>query len=215
MNATSGEGWSVRSRVALSAAGARADVLNDWNVIAQNQAIPIRPTAHGQTRGMAMVQGAVYDAVNAIDPKHEPYLLNLAHVGAQPFASQDAAIATAAHHVLVAIVEPARVAELDTAYAATLAAIPDGRRQDEGVDAGEAAAKAMLDARSDDGYMATFTLDHRARRGRLAADDGDGARPRRLGRQPEAVRDPEPVAVPLEGTERAHERARTRRTSTR
>ena len=74
-----------------------------------------------------MVQGAVYDAVNAITRRHEPYLLDVEAVGAQPFASQDAAIATAAHHVLVAIVAPARVPALDTAYAATLAAIPDGR----------------------------------------------------------------------------------------
>ena len=36
--------------VSLAApAVAQADVLNDWNVIAQNQAIAIRPTAHGQT----------------------------------------------------------------------------------------------------------------------------------------------------------------------
>ena len=52
--------------VSLATPGvAQADVLNDWNVIAQNQAIAIRPTAHGQTRGIAMVQGAVYDAVCA------------------------------------------------------------------------------------------------------------------------------------------------------
>ena len=112
---------------ALVAPGvSRADVIGDWNVLAQNEAILIRPTAHGQTRGMAMVQGAVYDAVNAITRKHEPYLLDVDDVGAQPFASQDAAVATAAHHVLVAIVAPARVPALDTAYAATLAAIPDG-----------------------------------------------------------------------------------------
>ena len=89
--------------VSLATPGvAQADVLNDWNVIAQNQAIAIRPTAHGQTRGIAMVQGAVYDAVNAIAPAYEPYLLDLPKLKAQPFASQDAAIATAAHNVLVA-----------------------------------------------------------------------------------------------------------------
>ncbi len=145
---------------------AQADVLNDWNVIAQNQAIAIRPTAHGQTRGMAMVQGAVYDAVNALDPKYEPYLLNLRTLRAQPFGSRDAAIATAAHDVLVAIVDPARVTELDTAYAATLAAILPSATKDEGVRVGAAAAKAMLDARATDGYMATFAFDLRADAGR-------------------------------------------------
>jgi hypothetical protein len=149
-------GFAAAVATLVAPAVADADVIGDWNVLAQNEAILIRPTAHGQTRGMAMVQGAVYDAVNAITRKHEPYLLDVEAVGAQPFASQDAAVATAAHHVLVAIVAPARVPAIDTAYAATLAAIPDGESEDAGVAAGEAAAEAMLDARAGDGYMAAF-----------------------------------------------------------
>jgi len=136
---------------------ARADVIGDWNVIAQNEAVQIRPTAHGQARGIAMVQGAVYDAVNAIVRSHQPYLLDLDDTDVQPFASQDAAVATAAHHVLVAIVAPTRVAALDTAYQTTLGAIPDGAIEQEGVEAGDAAAAAMLEAREDDGYLAPFT----------------------------------------------------------
>jgi hypothetical protein len=103
-------------------ATASADVLNDWNVIAQGQTIALRPTAHGQTRGIAMVQGAVYDAVNALDPEYQPYELDLSALEAQPFGSRNAAIATAAHDVLVAIVPTAQVASLDAAYAATLPA---------------------------------------------------------------------------------------------
>ncbi len=136
---------------------ARADVIGDWNATAQAEAVLIRPTAHGQARGMAMVQGAVYDAVNAITRTHEPYLLDVDAVGAQPFASQDAAVATAAHHVLVKIVAPERVAALDTAYQTTLQGIPDGPIEQGGVAAGEAAATAMLDARVGDGYLAAFT----------------------------------------------------------
>ena len=142
----------------LAAPGvARADVIGDWNATAQAEAILIRPTAHGQARGMAMVQGAVYDAVNAIVRTHQPYLLDLDDVGAQPWDSQDAAAATAAHHVLVKIVAPGRVAALDTAYAATLLPIPDGPIKQGGIEAGEAAAQAMLDARDGDGYLASFT----------------------------------------------------------
>src|SRR5215210_1048064 len=125
-------------------ATARADVLNDWNVIAQSQTIPLRPTAHGQTRGIAMVQGAVYDAVNALDPDYQPYLLDLTALHAQPFGSRGAAIATAAHHVLVEIVAPAQVAGLDSAYATTMAAIANGPAKDEGVRVGAAAAVSML-----------------------------------------------------------------------
>jgi hypothetical protein len=145
--------------IALATPGiAKADVLNAWNEIAQSQTLAIRPTAHGQMRGIAMVQGAVYDAVNALDPDYQPYLLDLAALHAQPFGSQDAAIATAAHDVLVKIVAPGQVAGLDSSYAATLMAISDGPIKDEGVRVGAAAALAMLDARKDDGFMAAFTF---------------------------------------------------------
>ena len=143
--------------VALAApAVAQADVLDEWNVIAQNHAITLRPTAHGQTRGIAMVQGAVYDAVNAIDRGHEPYLLNVKALAVQPWASADAAIATAAHHVLVELVASSQVAGLDTAYQTTLDGVPDGLVELEGVRAGEAAAGAMLAARENDGYFDPF-----------------------------------------------------------
>jgi hypothetical protein len=104
-----------------------------------------------------MVQGAVYDAVNAIDRGHEPYLIDLAQVGAQPWVSQDAAAATAAYRVLRAITPAARHAVLDAAYTATLAGIPNGPLEQGGVAAGEAAAAAMLAARANDGFLATFT----------------------------------------------------------
>ena len=50
---------------------------------------------------LAMVQGAVYDAVNAIVGGYQPYLPDLPT--ASPSASQEAAVATAAHHVLVGL----------------------------------------------------------------------------------------------------------------
>ena len=130
---------------AESPSAADSTVLNQWNLIAQSQAIALRPTAHGQLRGMAMVQGAVYDAVNAIDRGHEPYLVDVGALDIDATASYGAAIATAAHHVLLEIVPPAQVPDLDTAYGATLAGISDGPSKLEGVAAGEAAATAMLE----------------------------------------------------------------------
>ena len=146
---------AVLATVVAPAAASAADAVMEWNLIAQGQTIPLRPTAHGETRGMAMVAGAMYDAVNAIERGHEPYLLDLDEVAAQPWASQDAAAATAAHHLLVAIA-PLQKAALDAEYATTLAAIPDGPIESEGVRAGEAAAQAMLDFREDDGFLASF-----------------------------------------------------------
>lgn len=141
---------------ALAAPGiARADVIGDWNLIAQQNTIPLRPTAHGQSRGIAMVQGAVYDAVNAIDGTYRPYLLDPHAVGAQPWFSQDAAAATAAYRVLVAIAAPGQLPALDKAYADTMTAIHDAYKA-EGAAVGAAAAEAMLAFRKNDGFLAPF-----------------------------------------------------------
>src|SRR5215475_11051035 len=148
-----------------SAAAARPDrveqqqvsTVGEWNAIAQAETVLLRPTAHGQMRGMAMVEGAVYDAVNAIDRSRKPYLLDPAKVGVGRQASQDAAAATAAYRVLLAITPEARHAGLDAAYQATLARVADGPGRRGGVRAGEAAAAAMLAARQNDGFMAVFS----------------------------------------------------------
>jgi hypothetical protein len=103
---------------------------------------------------MAMVEGAVYDAVNAIDGGYQPYLVDPRALGAQPWFSQDAAAATAAHDVLVAIA-PAQQATLDGLYASTMAGITDAFKA-QGAQVGAAAAQAMLAFRQNDGFMAPF-----------------------------------------------------------
>ena len=50
------------------------------------------------TRSFAIMHAAIYDAVNAIDGTHKPYLVRLS---ASHVASQEAAAAAAAHEVLV------------------------------------------------------------------------------------------------------------------
>jgi hypothetical protein len=130
-----------------------AAIVSQWNAIAQVETIPLRPTAHGESRGIAMVEGAVYDAVNAIDGGYQPYLLDTKF---DSDGSQGAAAATATYRVLLAITPAARHAGLDASYTTTMAAIPDGPSKQEGVDAGEAAAAAMLAARQGDGFLAPF-----------------------------------------------------------
>ena len=124
--AAAGPEAATQRAMITSSSALDSDIVSDWNAIAQAETVLLRPTAHGQSRGIAMVEGAVYDAVNAIDRGHRPYLVDLDEVGAQPWDSQDAAAATAAYRVLLAITPPARHAGLDTAYTATLATIPDG-----------------------------------------------------------------------------------------
>jgi hypothetical protein len=133
-------------------------VLEQWNVIAQNQTIPLRPTAHGQLRGIAMVQGAVYDAVNAIDRGHQPYLLDIHALDIDPSASHDAAIATATYKVLRSVVPPVQVPALEATYFQTLAGIPDGTSESEGIRAGIAAATAMIQRRVGDGFLDVVTV---------------------------------------------------------
>lgn len=110
---------------------------------------------------LAIVQVAVYDAVNAIKGGHSPYLKGLK---AATSASKDAAAATAAHHVLVALVNQAPTTatltvgvktaikeRLDQQYADSLADIPEGQFKSKGVAVGAAAAAAMLANRQGDG----------------------------------------------------------------
>jgi hypothetical protein len=109
---------------------------------------------------MGMVQGAVYDAVNAIGPQqHRPYLLKQ-RAGAK--ASIDAAVATAAYDVLSELVStaperapfPGRAGLLSTLsseYGASLDAIDDNAFKMQGIKVGHSAAEAMLDAREGDG----------------------------------------------------------------
>jgi PAP2 superfamily len=145
------------SGVEANSTQADTTIVSQWNAVAQTETLLLRPTAHGQMRGIAMVQGAVYDAVNAIDRSRKPYLLGLNRVRVGRRASQDAAAATAAYRVLLAITPTTRHEGLGTAYQATLASIPDGPSEQGGVRAGEAAAAAMLAARQNDGFMAPFT----------------------------------------------------------
>ena len=135
----------------LAAPGlARADMVTQWNQNASTVLMgnlgqpPQQSVPH-----LAMVHGAVYDAVNAIDGGHEGYLLN-ARVGS-PVDSKDAAAATAAHHVLRSIVPDSQKALVDAQYALSLAGVPDGVAKMRGIAVGEAAAAAMIATRTADG----------------------------------------------------------------
>jgi PAP2 superfamily len=137
-------------------APARADTVTDWNgyastAIVANAGQP-PPAA---VLSFAMVQGAVYDAVNAIDRGHRPYLTE---PPAGPSDSKDAAAATAAFRVLLALF-PTQQSTLQPLYDTSLAAVADAPpgAKAAGVAIGEAAAAAMLAARANDGRFAPFT----------------------------------------------------------
>jgi hypothetical protein len=145
---------AISAVLLLSPAAARGDSATSWNLNASNALLrDAGQTAIG-IADLAMVQGAVFDAVNSIDHRYKPYLTR---VPAQPGFSQDAAVAAAAHRVLVSghVVADAQQAALEATvepeYAAALAAIPDGTAKQGGIATGEAAAWAMIAARTGDG----------------------------------------------------------------
>jgi hypothetical protein len=108
---------------------------------------------------LAMVEAAMYDAVNAIDRGHEPYLRGLPR--ASRTASKSAAASTAAHHVLVGLtpaLPDAVKANLDSLYATSIGAIPDSTRKSRGIRIGAAVAAAMLANRAADGRFVPYSF---------------------------------------------------------
>jgi hypothetical protein len=170
--------WAVGLVIVISLwAGSRAsmaDEVTDWNAAALDILYTGGQNPVLQTWSMAMVHLAIHDALNAIDRRHAPYAFD----GRAPSgASPQAAVAAAAHDVLVAAIpavfpgtipaatlpspgfgnpsqRAAGVAAADAAYAAALAAIPDGPAKTNGVAVGRAAAAALLTRRRADGATA-------------------------------------------------------------
>jgi hypothetical protein len=120
-------------------------VVREWNEIAFTT-IPAQPPFPAN-RWMAMVQVAVFEAVNAVTGKYEPYLGTISSPGG---ASPEAAAVMAAHGVLVALF-PTQAGTLDVRRDASLSAIPDGQAKTDGVAVGSAAAAAILANRTGDG----------------------------------------------------------------
>ncbi|MFL5972684.1 MAG: vanadium-dependent haloperoxidase [Gaiellaceae bacterium] len=155
----------LAAAVAFAApAAAQANEVTDWNRIATNTLVAFPGAAGGAPPAlninMGMTQGAVYDALNATEPRHHrPYLLKRRFSAR---ASKEAAAATAAYRVLSSIVStvpvtisfPNRASLLQTLeaqYDTSLAALPETPFKRQGIAAGNAAAEAMIAARQDDG----------------------------------------------------------------
>jgi PAP2 superfamily len=111
-----------------------------------------QPATIHPTRSFAIRHAAIYDAVNSIDPTHKPYLVEL--TGIPPGASADAAAAAAAHEVLVqlyATQNPTLKATLDADLQQSLALLPPGTDQADGITVGVTVADRILTLRSNDG----------------------------------------------------------------
>jgi hypothetical protein len=129
---------------------ARANVITDWDEKAVAVIAPmgsLGKTPPDMERLMAMVHAAMFDAVNSIERRYRPYLVELP---ADTATSKEAAAATAAAGVL-ATIDAKTGGEMQTALAAYLASIPDGAPKSDGVKLGEAIAAKVIEARANDG----------------------------------------------------------------
>jgi hypothetical protein len=100
------------------------------------------------SRAMAIVQIAVFEALNAITGRHESYT---GLPPAAPDTSVKAAIAQAAHDTLVQLF-PSQAATFDVQLAEDLARVEDGESQKAaGIDLGQRAARSILELRANDG----------------------------------------------------------------
>src|SRR4051794_32869389 len=124
-----------------------ADEVTKWSEVA-NRLCLNSGMADGhpllQTRILAMANAAIHNAINSIDRRFQSYMLELPLASG---ASPEAAAATAAHAVLLdqftqsaVFGFPSQQAELNAAYAASLAVIPNGAAKTLGISVGQAAA---------------------------------------------------------------------------
>lgn len=128
-------------------------VVLEWNEVAYN-AFGGTTYQHSlmASRINAMVQIAIHDALNAIQPEYESYAFNGRDTGADPIA----AAASAAYAVLLHEI-PAKKNFLDSALAKTLATVAEGNARVRGIELGKQAAQAIILNRSNDGSAGEVT----------------------------------------------------------
>ncbi len=125
---------------------AAAAVISEWNEIAQKTLLADTTKAIPEDfLYMGFVHAAVYNAVVGIEGRYQPYRFR---TKAPQGASSQAAAVAAAHKVLLAYSPDGQHADLDTAYAASLAKIPDGDAETRGVTFGELAADTLIKQRA-------------------------------------------------------------------
>ena len=123
----------------------------NWNTVATAAGAAAGQSPVIQTRTYAIVHLAIHDALNAIDRRYSPYLLEVSAPAGTP---PEASVAAAARDTLVALL-PNQAQQIQAAYTAALAGIPDGEAKSRGVQIGQRAAALILARRGDDGSNAS------------------------------------------------------------
>jgi VCPO second helical-bundle domain len=159
--------------VFAAAPAAHADMVTDWNQTGVAAAVAAGQNSLQLSRTMALVHGAMYDAVNSIERRHMPYVVDIA---APAGASREAAAAAAAHAVLSRLFWP-QIPIFDVALEVSLAFIPDGAAKIDGLTVGKEAAAKMLARRANDGSGKTLAYTHQTGPGMYQATPPENAAP--------------------------------------
>jgi len=136
--------------LALAAASPlRADAILDWNSQALDAIRLSRTPPPQASYALAFYHAAIYDAVNGIERRYEPYHVEeTAPEGASVLAAAAAAARVAFRSYLGKRTNPQ---PFEKAYREALAAIPDGPAKEAGVAWGERVARQILELRRDSG----------------------------------------------------------------
>jgi hypothetical protein len=136
---------------------AHADVVSDSNAVLGTAMRNAGITTGSQTRPLAIMHAAIFDAVNGIARKYEPYFVTEWAPGG---GRQEAAAAQAAYTTLIALI-PSQKAAFDAQLETSLAAIPGAKGKSESIERGRAwgerVALDILAWRSGDGASAGGT----------------------------------------------------------
>jgi PAP2 superfamily len=139
--------------LAAGAAPAYANVITDWDAKAVEATVPLASvpsspyTPYAAYRMVGIVHAAMFDAVNSIERRYRPYLVQLP---AEAATSKEAAAAAA----VLATLDAKTADQMKADLAGYLGSIPDGTAKSDGVKLGEAVAAKVLEARANDGSNA-------------------------------------------------------------
>jgi hypothetical protein len=122
-----------------------ANVITDWDEKAVVVVTPMSglggTSPYMAVRKMGMVHAAMFDAVNSIEQRYRPYLVQLP---ADPATSKEAA-------AVLATIDAKTSGDMRAALATYLAPLPDGVAKSDGIRLGETVAAKVIEARANDG----------------------------------------------------------------
>jgi hypothetical protein len=133
----------------IAPAAVRADIVQDWNdtLCTAAEIVVAKHNPGVPTRAMAMMNGSIYDAFQAINRTHAPFKVNTF----APGASIDAAVSQASYRVL-SHMYPEVQSMLDSTHATRLGAVANGAAKTAGVNLGNLIADQYINSRQNDGW---------------------------------------------------------------